>query len=138
MKSLPMLIRWKRMSLDEATQALNKLEQERIQMYHKLKAMKDQLEHEKQMAADDVELRISWKQYYHGMIQRMEKLVREIQNHETFMEPVRDSVKDKFIEVKNLEVAQENLQKEEHALQEKRLQEEIDDITTMRYNRSTK
>ena len=127
MADLKGLIRLRRHELDERRRALGELNAKVEALNQRRQDVLRKLEKEKNLAAVDINAAQGFGQYLNGALNTCRALDDEIERIMVDVEKATDIVREAFMEVKKLELTQENRDKEAEELMAKLETAELDE-----------
>ena len=128
MAKLAGLIRLKKHELDQYRQALTTLQDKLAQQQFAKNKLLAQMETEKNLAAVDIEASRNFGAYLQRSLQLLKDMERQIQNTENEIFAARRVIQDAFMEVKKLDITEENRAQTERDTLAKKISNELDDI----------
>lgn len=127
MADLTGLIRLRRHELDEKRRILGELNAKIDALNTSRQDVLQRLEKEKNLAAVDVNAAQGFGQYLNGALTKCKKIDKQIERIMVDVNKATDVVREAFMEVKKLELTQENREKEANAVIAKRETETLDE-----------
>jgi flagellar biosynthesis chaperone FliJ len=115
MAKLHSLIRFKRHQLDEFRRILSDLNTQLEVLYASKKKLLDDLAHEKNLAAVDIEASRNFGAYLNRMLREQEVLEEKIRKKSLEVQAATKVVQEAYLEAKKVEVTQENRDRAEEA-----------------------
>ncbi len=127
MAKLKGLIRLKRHELDEKRRVLAELSEQLETVQHNRKQILDRLETEKNLATVDFKAAQNFGQYLNNALNQCRDCDKKIEHLRHEIEQAREVVRIAFMEVKKVELTQENRDKAEKAVIAKRETAQMDE-----------
>ena len=128
MAKLSGLIRLKKHELDQYRQALSAVESKLTQQQYAKNVVLKQMETEKNLAAVDIDASRNFGAYLQRTLNLLGDMEREIQNTQQEIYAARRVVQDAFMEVKKIEITEENREQAEKDAFDHKVANELDDI----------
>ena len=128
MAKLAGLIRLKKHELDQHREALAKLETTLAKHVHAKNVLLAQIASEKNLAAVDLDAARNFGAYLNKSLALLRDMDRQIQNTENEIFAARRMVQDAFMDVKKLDITEENRAQEAKDALAKKISNELDDI----------
>jgi flagellar FliJ protein len=127
MADLKGLIRLRRHELDEKRRVLGELNAQVEALHDRRQTILQKLEKEKNLAAVDINAAQGFGQYLNGALNTCKDIDKEIEKLMVHVEKATEIVRQAFMEVKKIELTQENRDKEAEAVIAKRETAELDE-----------
>jgi flagellar FliJ protein len=128
MAKLAGLIRLKKHELDQYREELAKLESKLAREDHAKNVLLAQIETEKNLASVDIEASRNFGAYLQKSLNLLRDMERQIQNTHNEIFAARRVVQDAFMEVKKLDITEENRAQLAKDTLAKKISDELDDI----------
>lgn len=137
MADLKGLIRLRRHELDEKRRELGELNAQIEALNERRRDVLNKLEKEKNLAAVDINAAQGFGQYLNGALNKCRLIDDDIKRIMVDVEKATDIVREAFMEVKKLELTQENREEEAEALLAKLEAAELDEIGLNAHRRNS-
>ena len=136
MAKLSGLIRLKKHELDQYRQALANLQEKLAQQQNAKDNMLVQLEQEKNLASVDMDAARNFNAYLQRSLQRLQEMERAIHDTQQEIQAARRVIQDAFMEVKKLDITEENRAQAEKDELNRKISNELDDIGLVGFMRN--
>lgn len=138
MADLKGLIRLRRHELDEKRRILGELNAQIEALNDRRQNVLKKLEKEKNLAAVDINAAQGFGQYLNGALNTCKEIDKNIEKVMVHVEKATDIVREAFMEVKKLELTQENRDKEAQKKQAKKETADLDEAGLTSHRRNNK
>ena len=128
MRTLTVLIRYKKQLLDEQRRKLTALENQRQQWLQRSEGMRKELEREMELAANQPEMGGFFGNFAGRIRQRQEQIAKEIAKVDKEIAKQSEKIREGFIELKRFEILRERRIAEKKALLSKQEVEQLDEV----------
>ena len=134
LKALKLLEKIKQAQIDEVTPIVQRLVNEYTDISVKIDALLEQAEIEKQQlyAKGMGEDHVTFGRYYSGVLIKVEALKQQLLEIDEKLQIVRQELQEHFAAAKRYEIAANNIEQQEQAELDKKLMEQLDDISQLR------
>lgn len=134
MKSLTTLIDLKQRELDEKRRILVQLEEEMDKLNTNAKKLKDELARESKLASEQPEMARYFGEFAKGNKQQQDNLREKKVTLNSIIESQREAINEAFSDLKQMEIAKENMDAEKAADENRKENAELDEIGLRNYN----
>lgn len=128
MAKLSSLIRLKKHELDQYRQALANLQDKLNEYQGRKEGLLRQLEQEKNLASVDIDAARNFNAYLQSSLDKLQEMERDIHKVQQEIQAARRVVQDAYMEVKKLDITEENRAQAERDELNRKISNELDDI----------
>lgn len=135
-KSLKTLMRVRQGAIDELKRQQAAIEGRRDGIIHKMEQLKAELEREIAAYEEMVDMRTFFGDFSESIKQRQGKLMKEVLRLEQRIQVLAQEIQGEYAELKKLEISHDRLVEEKKKAEEKKAQDELDELGAERHRRN--
>ena len=135
MKGLPTLIKMRQRDLDELRRSLADMERVLEQLMAEDKRLAEELEREREMAAENPEMSSFYGNFAKGVEEKQEEIRLKAREVNKTIRQLRERITEVYGELKKLEITRDRLAEEAQAEKDKQEQQMLDEVGIQQFAR---